>query len=203
MGKGIPPQLADLVMDRLKMDKTPFPQWVEPGDSKWWLNPRNKQVCDYFLTDAKLHAKQAYDKFYGPHKNNGALKTASYAFFKKVKVRRYLYVRIKEIQDETQLSQEFVIRNLMEIGEMAMGRKKMKIAIPDPETGEMVQHEVYNTDLRAARSTYEWLGKFNEIGMWTEKPDKEISGVTIQINTDTKATPLTGKILEVKPINEG
>ena len=160
--------------------KHPFPEVIEPMDSSWWLKPKEKSVCDLYLGECLLDQTSAFAKIYKP-KTPSSKATGTTRFFKRARVRRYLYFRTRKIEEKIQLTQEDILRDLILVKEMALGRVDQEMVIGQ-DKGFVVTHTGRSTDLKAANQALTQLGKFHELGMWVEK--KEIDIQTVNFNFD-------------------
>lgn len=158
----------------------PFPEVIEPFDSEWWLDEKHKTVCDAYLGECELDQVAAFKIIYNPTTKNSAHVGAS-KFFKKPKVRRYLYFQMRKLSKRVELSQEMILRNLIEVAEMAMGKRNQKMVLGHTE-GVVIEHEGKSTDLKAATSALTQLGKYHELGMWVDKKETDVQ--TVNFNFD-------------------
>ncbi|MCK4870767.1 MAG: hypothetical protein KAS93_06630 [Gammaproteobacteria bacterium] len=164
----------------LAPQKHPFPEIIEPMDSAWWLKPKEKSVCDLFLGECLMDQPAAFAKIYKP-KTPSSKATGTTRFFKRARVRRYLYFRTRKIEEKIELTQEEILRDLMLVRDMALGRVDQKIVVGQ-DKGMVVTHVGKNTDLKAANQALTQLGKFHELGMWIEKKETEVQVVNFNFN---------------------
>lgn len=173
----------DLTIPKLgetELKPPPFPEVIEPFDSEWWLDEKHKSVCDAYLGDCELDQVKAFKKIYKPRTKPSAHTGAS-RFFKKAKVRRYLYFQMRKLSAKVELSQEMILRNLIEVAEMAMGKRDQEMVVGLHE-GVVVEHTGKNTDLKAANSALTQLGKYHELGMWVEKKETDVQIVNFNFD---------------------
>lgn len=178
----IPGKISDLPEE---IRPKPFPIEIEPFDSKFWMTPDQKQICDLYLGECKFDQGAAYAIVRPNFKKYTTMLTAASRFFKMLKVRRYLYIRAKELTGKVELTQEMILKDLIEVKEMAMGRKPSSIYIVD-EKYDAVEKKVKVVNLAVAKQTLEQLGKYHELAMWTEKAENEISYINFNFNMGDK-----------------
>ena len=164
----------------LEQPKHPFPEHIEPMDSEWWLSHKEKAVCDAYLGESFMDTKEAFKSQYTA-KTKTSLATGASRFFKKAKVRRYLYFRIRKIEEKVELSQEQILRDMIDLKEMALGRKAQPIVLGHNE-GIPIKTVAKTTDLKAANAVLTQLGKFHELGMWVEKKETDIQVVNFNFD---------------------
>jgi len=160
---------------------TPFPVDIEPMDSEWWLIPSQKEVCDRYLGECKLDQMCAYTRGRTFKTKSSAAATTT-MFFKKPKIRRYLYLKMKKLADKVDLSQEMILRDLIDVKEMALGRKAQNLVLGVDKDGFPIVEFAKSTDLKAANTALTQLGRYHKLSMWTEKVDQEISVVNFNFN---------------------
>jgi len=164
----------------LAAKKHPFPEVIEPMDSSWWLKPKEKSVCDIYLGECLLDQTAAFKKIYKP-RTKSSLATGTCRFFKRAKVRRYLYFRTRKLEEKIELTQEEILRDLILVKNMALGRVDYETVVGQ-DKGYVVTHTGRNTDLKAANQALTQLGKFHELGMWVEKKETEVQVVNFNFN---------------------
>ena len=171
------PKLGDT---ELIQKKHPFPEFIEPMDSTWWLKPKEKSVCDEYLGECLMDQPAAFAKIYKP-RTPSSKATGTTRFFKRAKVRRYLYFRTRAIEETIKLTQEDILRDLILVKEMALGRIDQEMVVGQ-DKGFVVTHKGRNTDLKAANQALTQLGKFHELGMWVEKQEHEVQVVNFNFD---------------------
>ncbi len=164
----------------IKQKANPFPEVIEPMDSDWWLNEKQKSVCDAFLGESFMDNIVAFKTRYNP-KTIDSAKSGACRFFKMAKVRRYLYIRTKEIRTNVKLSQEQILSDMIDLKEMALGRKDQHLILGHSE-GFPVKTIGRTTDLKAANAVLTQLGKFHELGMWIDKKETEVKVVNFNFD---------------------
>jgi hypothetical protein len=182
--------MTDNVLDNIptvgdhQFEPEQFPEIIEPMDSEWWLLPEQKQICDVYLGECRFDQTCAVQAV-RTYKNPNSARAAATRFFKQARVRRYLWIRTKQLTKKFEINQEEIIRDLIEVKEMAMGRKPTHIYATDKH-GNIYPDYVRVANLAVAKQTLEQLGKFNEIAMWNEK-DKGAGDVqVINFNFDMR-----------------
>lgn len=168
----------------IKQRPSPFPEVIEPMDSDWWLNEKQKSVCDAYLGESFMDCIAAFKTKYSPRTVDSA-KSGACRFFKMAKVRRYLYVRTKEIRTNVNLSQEQILSDMVDLKEMALGRKDQHLILGHSE-GVPVKTIGRTTDLKAATAVLTQLGKFHELGMWVDKKETEVKVVNFNFDMGKK-----------------
>ena len=181
--------MVDLVIPtfgdtELEVSKHPFPENIEPMDSSWWLKPKEKSVCDEYLGECFMDQPSAYAKIYKP-RTPSSKATGTTRFFKRARVRRYLYFRTRKLEKKIQLTQESILLDLIQVKEMALGRVDQEMVIGQ-DKGMVVTHKGRNTDLKAANQALTQLGKFHELGMWVEKKEMDVQVVNFNFDMGTK-----------------
>jgi len=156
-------------------------------NSEWWLKPKEKSVCDLYLGECLLDQPKAFAKIYKP-KTPSSKATGTTRFFKRAKVRRYLYFRTRKIEEKIELTQEAILRDLILVKEMALGRVDQEIVVGQ-DKGMVVTHTGKNTDLKAANQALTQLGKFHELGMWVEKKEIDVQTVNFNFNMGSSDHP--------------
>lgn len=186
----------------------PFPVDIEPYDSEWWLNPDQKAICDAFLGECQFD-KTCAVMAVREYKNKAVASAAATRYFKMAKIRRYLWLRSKQLTEKFEISQEEILRDLVEVKEMAMGRKDTPVYTVDKD-GEIIEERAVTVaNLPVAKSALELLGKYHEIAMWNERKDDNNNGkggfvLNLQMNLhppqgDTTGTKLTdGLTIDMK-----
>ena len=181
--------MVDLTIPRLgdtplEPQKHPFPEVIEPMDSSWWLKPKEKLVCDEYLGECFMDQPKAFAKIYKP-KTPSSKATGTTRFFKRARVRRYLYFRTRKLEEKIELTQESILLDLILVKEMALGRVDQEIVVGQ-DKGFVVTHKGKNTDLKAANQALTQLGKFHELGMWVEKKETEVQVVNFNFDMGSK-----------------
>ena len=164
----------------LAPQKHPFPKDIEPMDSSWWLKDKEKRVCDLFLGECLMNQPESYAKIYKP-RTPSSKATGTTRFFKRARVRRYLYFKTRKLEEKIELTQECILRDLMLVRDMALGRVDQDIVVGQ-DKGFVVTHKGRNTDLKAANQALTQLGKFHELGMWVEKKETDIQVVNFNFD---------------------
>lgn len=196
--------MVDLVIPifgdaELVVAKHPFPENIEPMDSSWWLKPKEKLVCDEYLGECFMDQPAAFAKIYKP-RTPSSKATGTTRFFKRAKVRRYLYFRTRAIEETIKLTQEDILRDLILVKEMALGRVDQEIVVGQ-DKGSVVVHTGKNTDLKAANQALTQLGKFHELGMWVEKKEIDVQTVNFNFNMSGEDLPKEKVINNPKEID--
>lgn len=156
------------------------------------LTDNQQKFADYYLSNG-CNAKQAYIEVYGTKKENVAESSAS-RLLRNVKVSAYIEDRQKKIQEETQVTQEYVIKNLKEMVERCMKHKPVLVFNPvekcmEQKTEELFDSEgnhagyagVYTFDSIGANKALEMLGK--TLGLFKDKSENVLPTI-ININYD-------------------
>lgn len=164
----------------LAAQKHPFPEVIEPMDSSWWLKPKEKSVCDLYLGECLLDQTAAFSKIYKP-KTPASKASGTTRFFKRARVRRYLYFKTRKLEEKVELTQEMILRDMILAKEMAMGRVDQEIVVGQ-DKGFVVTHTGKSTDLKAATQLLTQLGKFHELGMWVEKKETDVQIVNFNFD---------------------
>jgi hypothetical protein len=176
-----------------------WPEIVTPNDKKWWLTPDQKMICDYYLGECQFDQRCAIKKV-REYKNNNTADAAASRFFKLPRVARYISLRSKQLTKELEITQEDIIKDLIEVKEMAMGRKPSHVYATDKD-GNIYPDYVHVVNLSVAKQTLEQLGKYHKVAMWSEKQEKEINSVVFNFNM--AAPEEKPKIVEGMTINIG
>lgn len=126
------------------------------------LNERQKKYCDLLRADPTLNQTQAYLRAYPACKSKvGAMSSAS-ELRKNVKVVAYLASFDKEITEETGLTQEMIIKDLIKLKNMCLGDTASPLATITKD-GEVVQEMVYKLDSAGAKGALEVLAKHKKM----------------------------------------
>lgn len=171
------PVLGDI---ELAQKKCPFPKNIEPMDSEWWLKPKEKLVCDEYLGECFMNQPESYAKIYKP-KTPSSKATGTTRFFKRARVRRYLYFKTRKLEEKIELTQEGILRDLIEVKEKALGRMDQQLVVGQ-DKGFVVTHIGRHTDLKAATQALTQLGKFHELGMWIDKKETDVQVVNFNFD---------------------
>jgi len=196
--------MVDLVVPvfgdtELMVQEHPFPEFIEPMDSSWWLKPKEKQVCDEYLGECFMDQTSAFAKIYKP-RTVSSKATGTTRFFKRAKVRRYLYFRTRALEKVVKLTQESILLDLIEVKEMGLGRVEQEMVVGLHE-GTVIKHKGKSTDLKAANQALTQLGKFHELGMWVEKKEIDIQVVNFNFDMGGPSTPPEKVINPPKELN--
>jgi len=156
------------------------------------LTDNQQRFADYYLSNG-CNAKQAYISAYGV-KNEKSAESLSSKMLRNVKVSAYIEQRQKDLQEATQVTQEYVIKNLKEVAERCMKHKPVMVFNPVEKCYEQKQEElfdedgnsagytgVYTFDSMGANRALELLGK--TLGMFSDKSDNNVPTV-INISYD-------------------
>lgn len=150
------------------------------------LTDKQQKFADYYLANG-CNAKQAYIKVYGTKKNQSAEANSS-RLLKQCYVQEYIEKRQKELQEKTQVTQEWVIEHLKEVVNRCMQHQpvmqynrltnsvEQKTEIN--ENGEEVG--LYTFDSIGANKGLELLGK--TLGMYKDKVDAGLDKPTGLLN---------------------
>ena len=156
------------------------------------LTENQQKFADYYLSNG-CNAKQAYKQVH-PKCNENTAEVEGSRYLRKPKLDEYIRKRQKEIQESTQVTQEYVIMNLKEMVERCMKHKP--VMYYDPITKSMEQKTerlfdedgnfagtagVYQFDSIGANKALELLGK--TLGMFKDKVENTTPTV-ININYD-------------------
>lgn len=167
--------------------KHPFPKYIEPMDSEWWLKPKEKSVCDAYLGECFMNQTEAFALIYKP-KTKSSRETGTTRFFKRAKVRRYLYFKTRKLEKKVEITQEEILRDLILVKEMAMGRLEQNMILGQ-EKGEAVSYRGKATDLKTATQALTQLGKFHQLGMWVEKKETDVQVVNFNFDMGIPEKP--------------
>lgn len=151
------------------------------------LTDKQQLFADYYLAN-NCNAKQAYIKAYGKQKTDNVAESQASRLLRNVKVLNYVNQRQKQLQEETYVTQEYVIKGLKEVAERCLQHKP--VMEYDYENKEMVQatdengEGIYQFDSNGANKAFELLGK--TLGLFKDK--KEIStgegGIVVRLVDD-------------------
>lgn len=156
------------------------------------LTDNQQRFADYYLSNG-CNAKQSYIFAYGV-KNEKSAESLSSKMLRNVKVSAYIEQRQKDLQEATQVTQEYVIKNLKEVAERCMKHKPVMVFNPGEKCYEQKQEElfdedgnsagytgVYEFDSAGANKALELLGK--TLGLFNDKADNTVPTI-INVNYD-------------------
>lgn len=176
-----------------------WPIEVSPWDEEWWLSEEEKAICDHYLGEGRFDRVKAITSTGREYKDNRSATAAANAFFRRPRVNRYLWIRANQIADKVEITQEDILRDMIELKEMAMGRRKRPALLGMNEDGDPVVAVVKAADLSTAHKVLTQLGKFSEIAMWTERHQVDLSRVRFDLNI---GVPMLGKTIEGEKVND-
>lgn len=170
------PTIADA-----NIEEAPFPETIEPFNSEWWLNQQQKEICDIYLGECQFDQRCAVQAV-RTYKSNESASAAATRFFKQAKVRRYIHLRSKQLSEKLELKQEDIIRDLIEVKEMAMGRKDTPVYTVDKNGNIIEERSVAVANLPVAKQALEQLGKYHALAMWNEKTESAGDKLIVNLN---------------------
>jgi len=134
-----------------------------------------QKECDFCLAYIELgNATEAYRRIYSTNRSNPT--QASRAAYNKRHTPK-IAAKIAELQSKAEtkavarvsLTREMVIRDLLEVVEIAMGRKLTKLKIYRKAADKIEDVEVSKFDMGSALRALELLGKVDTIGLFVER----------------------------------
>lgn len=139
------------------------------------LTPQQRAFCDAYLGAARRSATRAYEMSLLPGEVPVEPNRRAKDMMDKPQVQAYLQKRGRELAAVAEITQEQVILDLVELREMAMGRKPTPLA--RFHEGELVHGLARNVDFAGATRILDLLGRY--LGMWTENVRVEGAGNTV------------------------
>lgn len=157
------------------------------------LNEKQKRFVEEYLID--LNATQAAIRA-GYSKNRAS--ELGYQLLQKTTVQNAIQEAQNNRSERIQITQEEVIRRLLENVDIASGKKTTTITIPSKnENGEVIENDVahFVYEPSAVNKALELLGK--HLGMFTQKVEMSGSVVNQNINmTKDEFTEIAKQLLE-------
>jgi phage terminase small subunit len=138
-------------------------------------NHLTQKECDFCLAYIELgNATEAYRRIYSTNRSKPS--NASRAAYNKIHTPK-IAAKIAELQSKAEtkavarvsLTREMVIRDLLEVVEIAMGRKLTKLKIYRKAADKIEDVEVSKFDMGSALRALELLGKVDTIGLFVER----------------------------------
>ena len=139
------------------------------------LTPRQKLFVEEYLVD--LNATQAAIRAGYSQKTARSIGQENLT---KPDIAKAIQEAMDKRAEEVQLTSEDIVRDLMELRDMCMGRKPMAVAVKD-EDGNIVQADVKKVDTAGANRALELLGKHK--AMFVDRKHVEGTG-SIMLVTD-------------------
>ncbi len=137
------------------------------------LTVNQQKFADYYLANG-CNATQAYADTY-PKASIATAQQNGCKLLKQIYVHDYITKRQLELQEKTQVNQEYCIMNLKEVVERSLQHKP--VLEFDRATGQMRETGEYTFDSTGANKALELLGK--TLGIYIDKTDN-----TLNANTD-------------------
>jgi len=139
------------------------------------LTAMQRAFCDAYLGPARRNHVLAYEMAMPAGKAVRDASSSGKNMLGNPAVRAYLQRRGRELAEVAEITQERIILDLVELREMAMGRRPTPLA--RFHEGELVHGAACNVDFGGATRVLDLLGRY--LGMWTENVRVEGSGNTV------------------------
>lgn len=139
------------------------------------LTSQQRAFAEAYLGAARRNATRAYEMTMAPGEAVGESKRRAKQLMDRPQVQAYLRKRQRELAAAAEVTQEAIILDLVELREMAMGRKATPLA--RFHEGELVHGVARTVDFAGATRVLDLLGRY--LGMWTENVRVEGAGNTV------------------------
>ena len=130
------------------------------------LLPQHKKFCDILRTSKSWVPSEAYMKCYPNIKTKKAASAAAYKILARVEVIDYLNEKQELMEERVDCTQEDILKDLMELRDMCMGRSKVPVTVADKD-GNIITGTELQFNETGAKGALELLGKNKK--MFTDK----------------------------------
>ncbi len=140
------------------------------------LTDKWQVFCDTYLENG-LNQTEAYKAAY-PKASQATAEREASRLIRKAEVALYLSTRMAEIMRKSQITQDDVLKDLIELKEKCMGRIESEVLVEFMGTADSENHKVFNP--AGAKAALELLGKY--LDMWKgDKQDNPLGVVAIPV----------------------
>ena len=102
--------------------------------------PQHKKFCDILRTSRDWDVIGSYMKAFPNCKSRQAASSATYKIFSRPEVQAYLNEKQELMEEKVDLTQEDILRDLIELKDMCMGKIKSPVTVSDKDGNIIRKH---------------------------------------------------------------
>lgn len=143
--------------------------------------PQHKIFCDHLRASPNYNVVESYMKAFPKCNSKDAASSGGYKVLARLEVQEYMNEKRAIAEEKVDITQEQVLKDLMELRDMCMGKKKVPVAFAVKDEG-IITGEEKQFNASGAKGALELLGK--TLKMFTDKVDHS-GNVIANFNFDT------------------